>query len=363
MTNNQQWAGEGARDRQARRFGSDPIPGSHSIPKPTRPASTGANRPTPAPTPGPTPAPTPPASPSAPAPSHPGRKTTASTRAPRSDLSSTEPLAFFISRETATSAKMVDLMSRRGIRCVTFEHAVDAINHPELSRVRVAVSDMREPVADDLSFYKILRSGEVSTSIPFVFLVNQDSKLSPRASGVSTLDNYLVMPVSARALCDTIQQAIVRHDRHSRAVSVPGNLILQGKIGDVSLPELIQFFQIGKKTGFLRVNSSRAKGSIAFVSGEIHHSEVGPIEGDEAFYLLMAIQDGSFEFEADIRPVNRTIRQNITNLLLEGMRQMDEIKVLLDRFADKAAEVETAKNKRRFKSGSGIFEENETPQK
>ena len=58
-----------------------------------------------------------------------------------------------------------------------------------------------------------------------------------------------------------------------------------------------------------------------------------------------------------IRPENRTIRQNITNLLLEGMRQMDEIKQLLDRFADKAAEVETAKHKRRFKSGSGIFEE------
>lgn len=264
---------------------------------------------------------------------------------------------FFISTDVVTSEKIVQVLEKRGINCITFTRPFDAVSHESLKRTRAIVMDLRNPTGDDISLYKIIRNVDSIDTIPFIFLVEHDAKLSARASGISMMDQYLTMPVSASILCDTIHHAIVRHKRRTRVIDVKSNIAMRGDLKEITLPELIQLFQIGRKTGLLHVKSPHAKGVVAFVNGEIHHAEIGPIEGDEAFYLLMAISEGSFEFEANAQPSERTIMQNITNLLLEGMRQLDEVKSLLDQFSRKATELEKSKNKQRTGNDTaGLFD-------
>lgn len=277
---------------------------------------------------------------------------------PSSKTNQLDAPVFFISKDTATSSKIVEVLERRDVRCVTFTTAYDVTQHDELHRANAFVMDLRTPSVDDIPLFKIMRAGDPKTHRPFIFLVSQDSKLSARASGLSNIDQFLSMPVSASVLCETIHHSMVRHERRTQSVSVNQNVAMQGKISEITLPDIVQFMQVGRKTGFLHVESPRAKGMIAFVNGEIHHAEVGPIEGDEAFYLLMSMAEGDFMFEASITPPNRTIMTNITNLLLEGMRQLDEMKTLLDQFASRAAEVEAAKRRQREAvDDTGILEE------
>jgi hypothetical protein len=58
--------------------------------------------------------------------------------------------------------------------------------------------------------------------------------------------------------------------------------------------------------------------------GEIVHAQTNGLNGDEAFYSLVAWQEGSFHIVSCKQFPDRTIHSPLMSMLIEGARRVDE---------------------------------------
>ena len=101
-------------------------------------------------------------------------------------------------------------------------------------------------------------------------------------------------------------------------------MALSGQLSDLSLAELIEFFCNQRKTGRLRVSYPRAPGFFYFQKGTMVDAKIGTLNGVEAVYYALTLENASFNFSAAFEPSRRTIHQPWAQVALEGLRRMDE---------------------------------------
>jgi hypothetical protein len=108
--------------------------------------------------------------------------------------------------------------------------------------------------------------------------------------------------------------------------------IMQGDLAEYALPDLLQFIHATRKEGQLLLESGPTKAAgVYFARGEIVHAYCPPRVGVPAFYNLLAWQQGRFAFLKNAAPVERTIFDDLQNLLLDGLRRLDELRVVQQR--------------------------------
>jgi len=107
-----------------------------------------------------------------------------------------------------------------------------------------------------------------------------------------------------------------------------------GDLEDVGFAELLQLFNLGRKTGTLSVSLAQGEATVHLRDGEVVHAQLGPTSGPEVIYRLLGATAGEFQFERTVRPVTRTIRESTDSLVLEGMRRIDEWGQLEREFPD-----------------------------
>ncbi len=103
--------------------------------------------------------------------------------------------------------------------------------------------------------------------------------------------------------------------------------VMQGDLRDYALPELLQFLQTLRKKGQLLIERKDPQQSagVYFAGGRVVHAFCPPAHGEEAIYHLLQWRQGRFMFLADAVPEAETIHTDLRNLLLEGMRLLDEL--------------------------------------
>ena len=105
---------------------------------------------------------------------------------------------------------------------------------------------------------------------------------------------------------------------------------IEGTLKELNLPSIIQLNCAERNTATVSVSYQGQGGYICFSDGSIVHAAVGDLVGDEAVYELLRWPDGSFIVEADEIPADRTITTSWNELLLEGIRRVDEDTALVD---------------------------------
>src|SRR5882762_4238951 len=111
-------------------------------------------------------------------------------------------------------------------------------------------------------------------------------------------------------------------------------MALTGHLSDLSLSELIEFFCNQRKTGQLKVLYPEGHGFFYLQSGSVVDARIGELRGIEAVYFALTLPNAQFEFGASSEPVERTINQPWTQVVLEGLRRLDEGIVPADAFFD-----------------------------
>jgi hypothetical protein len=108
--------------------------------------------------------------------------------------------------------------------------------------------------------------------------------------------------------------------------------VMQGDLAECSVPDLLQFLGGTRKQGQLLIESKllRKPAGVYFLDGQVVHAYCPPREGVSAVYQLLKWREGRFAFLKDVTPVQRTIHADLQNLLLEGLRQIDEFNALRD---------------------------------
>jgi hypothetical protein len=99
---------------------------------------------------------------------------------------------------------------------------------------------------------------------------------------------------------------------------------LTGHLSDLSLSELIEFFCNQRKTGRLRVLYPTGAGYFFLQTGSVIDAQIGVLRGIDAVYYALTLPNAKFEFSASNEAVERTINQPWTQVVLEGLRRLDE---------------------------------------
>jgi hypothetical protein len=108
--------------------------------------------------------------------------------------------------------------------------------------------------------------------------------------------------------------------------------IIQGDLAEYAIPDLLQFLHASRKAGQLVLESrSAAPAGVFFAEGELVHAYCPPRKGVPALYQLLSWQEGRFAFLKNVAPAERTIFVDLQNLLLDGLRRLDEYRLIAGR--------------------------------
>ncbi len=101
-------------------------------------------------------------------------------------------------------------------------------------------------------------------------------------------------------------------------------MALTGHLSDLSLSELIEFFCNQRKSGRLKVLYPKGAGYFYLQAGSVVDARIGAQHGIDAVFFALTLPNAEFEFSVDVEAKSRTINQPWTQVVLEGLRRLDE---------------------------------------
>jgi len=117
-------------------------------------------------------------------------------------------------------------------------------------------------------------------------------------------------------------------------------MALNGTLDDFSFAEIVQMLNQGRKSGELTVRQGRDEAHVCFFRGEIAQARLLPpaparaIEGAEVIYRLLGYSEGAFDFRRTEGGFVREIKETTDELILEGMKRLDEWETIQEEIAD-----------------------------
>jgi len=110
------------------------------------------------------------------------------------------------------------------------------------------------------------------------------------------------------------------------------NRSIAGAIDEVPLPDLIQLFTTSRKTGTLTIRSGKLLGKIYLKDGRVVFAAIDDdhsIPPTIAFYRMLGWETGDFELlNEEKQEFPSMMDTSAEHLLIEGIRQLDELKHL-----------------------------------
>jgi hypothetical protein len=101
-------------------------------------------------------------------------------------------------------------------------------------------------------------------------------------------------------------------------------MALTGHLSDLSLSELIEFFCNQRKSGQLKVLYPQGQAYFYLQMGSVVDARIGVLRGIDAVFYALTLPNAKFEFSASAEATERTINQPWTQVVLEGLRRLDE---------------------------------------
>jgi CheY-like chemotaxis protein len=187
------------------------------------------------------------------------------------------------------------------------------------------ISDFRMPGLDGRQLFEKLRSRESTRNIPFVFVASRgdiEEKLRPAVGG--GVEDFIPKPFFVADLVRQVKKIVDRlHlEKMQKHASRPG--VIQGRLEEMSVTELMQSLEMGQKTCRLTLRRNGDQAELYFSAGQCKHAQLGATEGDSVAYQVINWPEGEFEIEFGATPSRETITLSTTGLLMEAMRLMDE---------------------------------------
>jgi len=190
--------------------------------------------------------------------------------------------------------------------CLAFDgrEALELLEHRPVDLV---VTDLRMPRMDGFSLL-----AEMSVRHPDLPAIVMTAYATPEirrrlnACGAVCLDK----PVEFSNLVDTILAALSASS--------------DGHLKGIPLPTFLQLVEMEKKTCTLRVRSEGGEGVLYFRRGELLDAEAPGVSGEDAVYEIVGWDRVEIEIDAICRRSEKRIHNDLTAVMLEGLRRKDE---------------------------------------
>jgi pSer/pThr/pTyr-binding forkhead associated (FHA) protein len=127
---------------------------------------------------------------------------------------------------------------------------------------------------------------------------------------------------------DSTTQAVRREELPSGGRSGQAKT-MSGAIDEIPLPDLLQLFGSSKKSGVLVVGSDEDVGKIYLRKGIVYFATINDLEDVpplKSIFRILTWTKGTFDLEpAEERAIPGEISATVQELLMEGLRQIDEL--------------------------------------
>ncbi len=148
-----------------------------------------------------------------------------------------------------------------------------------------------------------IRDTSVIPTVPFIFFTGIDDMLTEIRAFRAGASDYMVKRNTKRQdLLLRIESLISRVDAFEKEKATLRDGFL-GKLGDVTVLDILQLLTNGKKTGSLLISDGTLEGNVYYKRGQIFNAELGQVQGEDAIYDMIYWEDGFFKFvQGDISP-------------------------------------------------------------
>ncbi|MFH1378402.1 MAG: DUF4388 domain-containing protein [Planctomycetota bacterium] len=203
----------------------------------------------------------------------------------------------------------------------------DALHSLETADVQLGLISDQLPDGDFVDFIAMARRMDKYAYLPFIVLTDDKSPDHSVSILDAGADACIARPFLFKELFARIRVIIKRNTVMMRdARNRVGDLA--GRLETLSFEEVLQVIERARKSGVLVIETPDGHtGKLFWVNGEVHHATYRRLEGPDAVVAMFRHREGRFFFVFNKPKVpHRTIRMTLPNLLLEGLRRIDEAK-------------------------------------
>jgi len=143
-------------------------------------------------------------------------------------------------------------------------------------------------------------------------------------------DRFVVRPFNVEQLLGEIRTLF--NARRRSVELTEARTEVEGDLQQMGLPDLLQVFAMNQKDGVLVLSHLNRKGYIYLRSGQPVNARLGHVNGSKAFFRLLQWEQGVFRFTPGLPQTESRINQTTDQLLMEGMRQNDEMRAQMSSF-------------------------------
>lgn len=159
----------------------------------------------------------------------------------------------------------------------------------------------------------------------FVLFYNVNDPSTVQKSQIILNAHYLGFSFTDRDLFDIITPLLITGDAPQNITKSVEASALQGNIGSGNLSEVLQFIEIGRKTGCLLIEKDKPCGIIYFNDGIIIYAAAAKqTTGKKAVIELLNLQSGKFNFIVDKKPKSSNCTLPTLGVLMEWTKEADE---------------------------------------
>lgn len=180
-------------------------------------------------------------------------------------------------------------------------------------RTRLLIADVQARDVDALALVAAARQRRPNLAV--IVIGNQPSEALRSQARALGAASWLEKPPKVERLIGLVERLLL----------VPTGF--SGEVAVDELTELVQLLCAAATTGVLRIDHGEERGSIAFERGAIVDAEIGGLHGVAQFHRMLKWTGGVFALDRHARPEQRSIHMPTMQLLLEGVRLLDEAAV------------------------------------
>ncbi len=223
-------------------------------------------------------------------------------------------------------------LKKAGYVVTTSEDGLDALSKIEFSTPDLVLTDTRLSGIDGFELVQRLKQRAELAAIPVVFLSSRKS-VEDKVRGFELgVEDYLTKPIFVRELIARINMLLNRRAQERIAARQPasGRTRFAGSILDMAVVDLLQTFDVSRKSGVLTIKNGAQEAVIAFREGAVVDAVLGKLRGAEAVYRTLVWNEGEFSIEFRSVESHDAVGISTQALLMEGMRRVDEWTRLLE---------------------------------
>ena len=227
-----------------------------------------------------------------------------------------------IDDDQVTTAVIEEYLVDFGLKVIKAQNGDAGIGIMKKSNPDLILLDIMMPGKDGIQILKEIKLTPGLSNTP-VLLLSAVDRTNIKVKGLELgADDYITKPVDKAELLARIQLSLKRSSKDKKD---PG--ILEGELSNFSLADLLQSFEMGKKTATILFPDMN--GEIMIENGVMISCRQGPFTKTKAINRIFFLESG--KFIVNFNKINDNTDKddiNIMSLLMNNISYIDEVRVM-----------------------------------